>query len=55
MATKATNKKPLFGNLKSHSNRKTRHAQKPNIQKINIDGKSCLTTPRETKKIKKSN
>lgn len=55
MAKKITDKKPLFGNLKSHSNRKTRHAQKPNLQKINIDGKACITTPREAKKIKKSN
>ncbi|HHT37876.1 MAG TPA: 50S ribosomal protein L28 [Mollicutes bacterium] len=55
MAIKITNKKPMFGNLKSHSNRKTRHAQKLNMQKINVDGKTVLTTAREAKKIKKSN
>lgn len=54
MATKATNKKPLFGNLKSHSNRKTRHAQKLNMQKVKVDGETVLTTAREAKKIKKS-
>lgn len=54
MAIKATNKKPLFGNLRSHSNRKTRHAQKLNMQKVNVDGVTVLTTAREAKKIKKS-
>jgi ribosomal protein L28 len=55
MAIKATNKKPLFGNLKSHSNRKVKHTQKLNMQKVNIDGTTVLTTAREAKKIKKSN
>jgi ribosomal protein L28 len=54
MAIKATERKPLFGNLKSHSNRKTRHMQKLNMQKVNVDGVTVLTTTREAKKIKKS-
>ena len=54
MAIKVTEKKPLFGNLKSHSNRKTKHAQKLNMQKVEIDGKKVLTTAREAKKIKNS-
>lgn len=54
MAKKATARKPLFGNLKSHSNRKTRHTQKLNIQKVVVDGKTVLSTARETKKAKKS-
>lgn len=54
MAIRLTEKKPLFGNTKSHSNRKTKHAQKINIQKVVVDGKSVLTTVREAKKIKKS-
>lgn len=54
MAIKTTNKKPLFGNIKSHSNRKTRHTQKLNMQKVSVDGKTILTTAREAKKIKKS-
>jgi ribosomal protein L28 len=54
MATKATSRKPLFGNTKSHSNLKTKHTQKLNMQKINVDGKTILTTAREAKKIKKS-
>ncbi len=54
MAIKATSKKPLFGNLKSHSNRKTRHMQNLNMQKVKIDGKTVLTTAREAKKIKNS-
>lgn len=54
MAIKATSKKPMFGNVKSHSNRKTKHTQKLNMQNVNIDGKTFLTTAREAKKIKKS-
>jgi ribosomal protein L28 len=54
MAIKATNKKPLTGNRVSHSNRKTKHVQKLNMQKVNVDGKTVLTTAREAKKIKNS-
>jgi ribosomal protein L28 len=54
MANKATERKPLFGNLKSHSNRKTKHTQNLNMQKIKVDGKTVLTTAREAKKIKNS-
>ena len=54
MAIKVTEKKPLFGNLKSHSNRTTRHAQKLNMQTVEIDGQKVLTTAREAKKIKNS-
>ena len=54
MAIKATDKKPLFGNIKSHSNRKTKHAQKLNLQKVTVNGVTVLTTTREAKKIKNS-
>lgn len=37
MAKKATTKKPLFGNRRSHSLRATRHAQKPNLQKVTLE------------------
>ncbi len=54
MAVKMTEKKRLVGNRVSHSNRKTKHAQKINLQKVTIDGKTVLTTAREAKKIKNS-
>jgi ribosomal protein L28 len=54
MAIKSTERKPLFGNLKSHSNRKTKHTQNLNMQKIKVDGKTVVTTAREAKKIKNS-
>ena len=37
MAVKKTTKKPLFGNRRSHSLRATRHAQKPNLQKVTLE------------------
>ena len=37
MAKKLTEKKPLFGNRRSHSLRATKHAQKPNLQKVTLD------------------
>jgi len=54
MALKVTKKKPLFGNTVSHSNRKTKHKQNLNLQKVSIGGKVVLTTAREAKKIKNS-
>ena len=59
MAKKCTNKKPLFGNKRSHSCRATKHAQKPNLQKVTDEfGKSLRVSARElrtVKKIEKSN
>lgn len=54
MANKITNKKPLTGNRRSHSNIATKHTQKLNMQKIKVDGKTIVTTAREAKKYKKS-
>jgi ribosomal protein L28 len=54
MAVKMTNKKPLTGNRRSHSNIATKHTQKLNMQKVVVDGKKVITTAREAKKIKKS-
>ena len=39
MAKKATEKKPLAGNRRSHSLRATKHSQKPNLQVVNVNGK----------------
>lgn len=54
MAIKVTNKKPLFGNKRSHACNATRHAQKPNLQKITLeDGTSIKISARELKTLKK--
>ncbi len=53
MATKATNKKPLFGNRRSHALNATKHAQKPNLQKKTINGKQVIISAREAKVNKK--
>ena len=37
MAIKATNKKPLAGNRRSHSCRATKHMQKVNLQKVVLE------------------
>jgi len=55
MATKATNKKPLFGNNRSHALNATRKKQKLNLQQVTTaDGKKVLLTVREIKKTKKT-
>ena len=38
MAVKCTKKTPLHGNRRSHACNATKHAQKPNLQKVTIDG-----------------
>ena len=53
MANTSTNRKPLFGNTRSHALNITKHKQKLNIQKVNINGKSVVTTAREAKRAKK--
>ena len=55
MAKKITSTKPLFGNKRSHSCRATRHAQKPNLQKITLDdGQTIRMTSRELRSLKKA-
>ena len=54
MATKLTTKKALFGNRRSHSLRATRHAQKPNLQKVILeDGSKVVMSTRELRTLKK--
>lgn len=54
MAKKVTEKKSLFGNRRSHSLRATRHAQKPNFQKVTLDnGKKVVMSARELRTLKK--
>lgn len=55
MAIKKTNKKPLFGNKRSHSLRATRTMQKPNLQKITLeDGTKAIMSTREIRTMKKN-
>lgn len=54
MAKKVTAKKALFGNRRSHSLRATRHAQKPNLQKVTLDnGEKVIMSTRELRTMKK--
>ena len=54
MAIKVTNKKPLSGNRRSHACNATKHAQKPNLQKITLDnGESIRNSARELRTLKK--
>lgn len=54
MAIKATSKKPLFGNRRSHALNATRHTQKLNLQNVTLsDGKKVKLTAREAKKYRK--
>ncbi len=54
MAKKITNKKPLHGNLRSHACNATKHAQKPNLQKITLDnGESVRISARELRSMRK--
>ena len=55
MAKKLTNKKPLSGNRRSHSLRATRHAQKPNLQKVTLEnGQVVRISARELRSAKKA-
>lgn len=55
MAVKATNKKPLFGNRRSHALNATRHTQKLNLQNVTLsDGTKIKVTAREAKKYRKN-
>jgi len=55
MATKATNKKPMFGNRRSHALNATRHMQKLNLQNVTLeDGTIVKMSTREAKKYKKT-
>ncbi len=54
MAKKVTEKKPLFGNRRSHSLRATKHAQKPNLQKVTLEnGEKVVMSARELRTLRK--
>ena len=54
MAVKVSNKKPLFGNRRSHALNATRHAQRPNLQTVTIDGVKVRISARELRTLKKN-
>lgn len=54
MSKKITNKKPLTGNLRSHSNRATKMKQKPNLQKKTINGEKVIISAREARTLNKA-
>ena len=55
MAKKVTEKKSLFGNRRSHSLRATRHAQKPNLQKVTLaNGETVRMSTRELRTLNKA-
>ena len=53
MARKCTTKTPLHGNRRSHACNATKHAQKPNLQKVNVDGVTVRMSAREIRSSKK--
>lgn len=54
MAVKATNKKPLSGNRRSHSCRATKHAQKVNLQLVTLEnGTKVRMSAREKRTLNK--
>ena len=53
MAKKVTSTKPLSGNRRSHACNATKHAFKPNLQTITINGKKVRMTAREIRTVNK--
>ncbi len=54
MARKCTAKTPLHGNRRSHACNATKHAQKPNLQKITLNsGETVRMSTREMRSLKK--
>lgn len=54
MAKKVSNKKPMFGNTRPFSLKTSLKIQKPNMQKVTVDGKTVVMSAREAKKFKKN-
>lgn len=53
MAKKVSAKKPLKGNRRSHALNATKHSQKPNFQKVTINGEKVILSAREARTMKK--
>lgn len=54
MAKKVSNKKPMFGNNRPFSLKTSLKIQKPNMQKVTINGETYVMSAREAKKYKKN-
>lgn len=54
MAKKVSNKKPMFGNNRPFSLKTSLKIQKPNMQKVTVNGKTVVMSAREAKKFKKN-
>lgn len=55
MAVKITNKKPLFGNNRSHALNATRRQQKPNLQNVTLEnGLKVKLSARELRTLNKT-
>ena len=54
MAKKATTKKPLSGNRRSHACNATKHQYKLNLQNVIINGKKVRMTAREIRSLNKA-
>ena len=55
MANNKTDKKPLFGNRRSHALNATKHTFGLNLQTITINGKKYKVTARELRTLNKKN
>ncbi len=55
MAKKVSNKKPLFGNKRSHALNTTKMRQKVNMQKVTLNGVTVIMSAKEAKKFRKNN
>ena len=53
MAKNCSTKTPLHGNRRSHACNATKHAQKPNLQKVTVNGVKVRKTTREIRSTKK--
>ena len=53
MAKSTTERKPLFGNNRSHALNATKKKQSLNKQKVTINGKTEIVSAREAKKLRK--
>lgn len=55
MAKKVSNRKPLFGNNRSHALNATKKKQKVNMQKVTLNGVTVVMSAKEAKKFRKNN
>ena len=53
MGKKITDRKPLFGNNRSHALNATKKKQGLNLQKIIVNGQQVIVSAREARNLKK--